>query len=120
MKENIILIAIGTLAGAFSGLLGIGWGVIVIPLLILFLGYSQQLAQGTSLALLLPPISIFAVINYYNAGFVDVKATIIMVFAFIFGSYLSSRFIIDINEVYLKKGFAIFLILYAIKILLDK
>jgi uncharacterized membrane protein YfcA len=120
MKETVILLVLGLFAGAFSGILGIGGGIIVIPFLVMLLGYSQQMAQGTSLALLLPPIGLLAVINYHNAGFVNYKAAGLMVITFLIGSYLTSKYAVNLNEVYLKKGFAIFLILYALKILFDK
>lgn len=120
MNEIIILVIIGILAGAMSGLLGIGGGIIVIPALVMILGYSQQAAQGTSLGLLLPPIGILAVINYYNKGYVNVKAVIIMAAAFLVGSYFSSKIATEIPEAMLKKIFAVFLIFYAGKLLLGK
>ncbi len=120
MKEILILLGIGTLAGGMSGFLGIGGGIIVIPLLVLLLGFSQQSAQGTSLGLLLPPIGLLAVINYYKAGFVDLKAAFIMAIAFIAGSYIASKFATSIPEYYIKKSFAIFLLFYSIKLFIEK
>jgi len=117
MKEIFILLATGLLAGILSGFLGIGGGIIVIPILVGVLGYSQQMAQGTSLALLLPPIGLLAVMNYYNAGHVNIKAAIFMIITFLIGSYFSSKIAINLDTVYLKKGFAVFLIIYAIYIL---
>ncbi len=117
MKEIIVLIFTGFFVGVISGFLGIGGGVIMIPILVGILGYSQQLAQGTSLAILLPPVSILAVMNYYKAGYIDVRATIIMVLTYMIGSYFSSKSAVTLDTVYLKKGFAIFLILYAIYLL---
>lgn len=120
MYKIIILLLIGLLAGGFSGLLGIGGGIIIIPLLVSLLGYSQQMAQGTSLGLLLLPIGIFAVINYYKAGFVDVKAAAIMIITFLIGSYFTSKIVISIPELLLKRIFAVFLFLYAIKLFFGK
>ncbi len=111
---------IGLLAGAMSGILGIGGGIVIIPALVMLLGFSQQTAQGTSLVLLLPPIGIFAVLNYYKSGFVDFRAAGIMIITFIIGSYLSSKFAVSINEAMLRKVFAVFLILYAVKLLMQK
>ena len=120
MQQIAILLLIGLAAGAMSGILGIGGGVLIIPALVMLLGYTQQTAQGTSLVLLLPPIGIFAVINYYKGGFVDFKAAGIMIITFIIGSYLSSKFAVSINEGMMRKVFAVFLIFYAVKLLLQK
>ena len=120
MNEILILLIIGLAAGLVSGVLGIGGGIIVIPMLVGFLGYTQKDAQGTSLGLLLLPIGIFAVINYYKAGHVNLKAVGIMVVTFVIGSYLSSLYAITLPEGILKKVFAVFLILYALKLLTGK
>ena len=69
----ITLLLIGLAAGVLSGLVGVGGGLIIVPALIFFLGYTQHQAQGTSLGLLLLPVGILAVMNYYNKGQIDVK-----------------------------------------------
>ncbi|OGV07267.1 MAG: permease [Ignavibacteria bacterium RIFOXYA2_FULL_37_17] len=120
MNEILILLIIGLAAGLVSGVLGIGGGIIVIPMLVGFLGYTQKDAQGTSLGLLLLPIGIFAVINYYKAGHVNLKAAGIMIITFVIGSYLSSLYAVSLPEGVLKKVFAVFLILYALKLLTGK
>jgi uncharacterized protein len=120
MKEIIVLFSAGLLAGALSGFLGIGGGIIVIPALTLLLGFSQKMAQGTSLAMLLPPIGLLAAINYYKADYVDLKAAGLLIVSFIIGSYITSFFAVDLNETYLKKAFAVFLIIYAGKLLFEK
>lgn len=120
MYEIIILLVIGLAAGLMSGILGIGGGLVIIPMLVGFLGYSQKAAQGTSLGLLLLPIGILAVMNYYQAGLVNLKAIGIMVITFIIGSYFASKWAISLPDVILKKIFALFLLLYAIKLFLGK
>ena len=120
MYEIIVLLIIGLAAGLVSGVLGVGGGIIVIPMLVGFLGYTQKDAQGTSLGLLLLPIGILAVMNYHKAGYVNLKAVGIMVVTFVIGSYLSSLYAITLPEGVLKKVFAVFLILYAIKLLTGK
>jgi uncharacterized membrane protein YfcA len=120
MQETIILLIIGLAAGLVSGVLGIGGGIIIIPMLVGFLGYTQKDAQGTSLGLLLLPIGILAVMNYYKAGHVNLKAVGIMVVTFVIGSYLSSLYAVNLPEGVLKKIFAVFLIIYAIKLLTGK
>jgi len=120
MQEIITLLIIGLAAGLVSGVLGIGGGIIIIPMLVGFLGYTQKDAQGTSLGLLLLPIGILAVMNYYKAGHVNLKAVGIMVVTFVIGSYLSSLYAVNLPEGILKKVFAVFLILYALKLLIGK
>lgn len=120
MQETIILLLIGLAAGLVSGVLGIGGGIIIIPMLVGFLGYTQKDAQGTSLGLLLLPIGILAVMNYHKAGYVNLKAVGIMVVTFVIGSYLSSLYALTLPESVLKKIFAVFLLFYAIKLFMEK
>lgn len=120
MQSVLILIFLGAIAGFSAGFLGIGGGVIVIPGLVYLLNYSQLEAQGTSLAMMLPPIGLFAVYNYYNAGYVNIKAAIILVVAFMIASYFSSKIAVNIPEIVIKKIFAVFLLVYAAKLFLEK
>lgn len=113
----IILVIIGFLAGVLSGLVGIGGGVVIVPALVFFLGFSQQEAQGTSLGLLLLPIGILAVINYYNKGYIDVRVVGIMVLAFIAGGWVGSKLALQLSEELLKKIFAVLLFYTAFKML---
>lgn len=113
-----ILLIIGLVAGMLSGLVGVGGGIIIVPALIYFLGFGQHMAQGTSLGLLLPPVGILAVVNYYKKGYVDLKVVTIMCVAFILGAFLGSKFSLSISEERLKKIFAIVLLLIAGKMLL--
>lgn len=118
--QIFILLLIGLAAGAVSGLLGIGGGILIIPGLVMILGFSQKMAQGTSLALLLPPIGILAVINYYKAGNMDIKAALIMCITFVAGSYFSSKIANELPEVLVKRFFAVFLFLYSLKLFFNK
>ena len=117
----LILLVVGLSAGILSGLVGVGGGIIIVPALVYFLGFSQHEAQGTSLGLLLPPVGILAVMNYYKQGFLDIKVVAVMCVAFIIGAYFGSKISLNISEDRLKKFFAIILILIAGKMLfLDK
>ncbi len=121
MQTVFLLILVGLAAGVLSGMIGIGGGIIIVPALVYILGFSQKAAQGTSLGLLLLPVGILAVINYYKAGFIDVKVVGIMCVAFVLGGWLGSKFAISIPQETIKKIFAIVLILVAGKmLLLDK
>lgn len=112
-----LLLAIGLIAGVLSGLVGIGGGIIIVPALVYLLGYGQHQAQGTSLGLLLLPIGIFATLNYYRKGYVDVKSILMMAGAFLVGGLLGSKLSLSLSETMLKKVFAISLLLIGVKML---
>ena len=116
----VLLLIIGVLAGMLSGLIGIGGGIIVIPALVFFLGFSQQTAQGTTLAMMVPPIGLLAAWAYYKEGFVDVKAAAIICIGFIAGSYFGAKFATGISQDMLRKIFSVILILVAIKMFFTK
>ncbi|MDO9340314.1 MAG: sulfite exporter TauE/SafE family protein [Bacteroidales bacterium] len=116
----LILIVIGIVTGAMAGMLGIGGAIIMIPALVFFMGFSQQMAQGTSLAVMLPPIGILAAYNYYKAGQVNIKFAIILVVAFLIGSYFGSKFALTLPQPLLKKIFGVLLLMVAAKMLLSK
>jgi len=113
----ILLILIGLFAGTMSGLVGIGGGVVIVPCLVLILGYTQHGAQGTSLALLLLPVGILAVLNYYRTGNVDIKAVGIMCLAFVVGGWIGSKIALSLQQDVVKKIFAIILFYTAFKMM---
>ena len=112
------LLAVGLIAGALSSMVGIGGGTIIVPALVFLLAFSQKMAQGTSLAILLPPIGILAVVNYYKAGYVDFKIAAILCVTFLVGSYFGSKFAINLPDSVIKKIFGVFLLVLASKYLL--
>jgi len=116
----LILIVIGIITGFMAGMLGIGGAIIMIPALIYFLGISQQTAQGTSLAVMLPPIGILAAYNYYKAGQVNIKFALILAAFFLVGSFFGSKLALNIPQAMLKKIFGVLLLLVAAKMLLSK
>jgi uncharacterized membrane protein YfcA len=116
----LILIAIGIITGVMAGMLGIGGAIIMIPALVYLVGISQITAQGTSLAVMLPPIGIIAAYNYYKAGQVNIKFAIILAIFFLVGSYFGSKLALNIPQSVLKKIFGVLLLLVAAKMLLSK
>ena len=121
MQTILILIIIGLLAGMLSGLVGIGGGIIIVPFLVYFLGFSQKEAQGTSLFILLLPVGIFAVRNYYIEGHVNIRIGLMVAVTFVVGAYFGSKLVNRWNDEVVKKFFAIVMMLVAIKMLfLDK
>ncbi len=120
MTTLIILLCIGLMAGMLSGLVGVGGGIIIVPALVYFMSMSQHQAQGTSLAVLLLPVGIFAVYNYYKAGYVDVQMTLIIASTFIVGGFIGSKIAISIDQNLIKKIFGMFLLLVALKMIIGK
>ena len=116
----IILIIIGLLAGILSGLVGVGGGILMIPLLIIFLGLSQHQAQGTALFAMLPPIGILAAINYYKEGFVKWEYAIVIAFTFVIGGYLGSKLSLSLPPQMVRRIFGIIMLLGAIKLISSK
>ncbi|MCW3073884.1 MAG: permease [Flaviaesturariibacter sp.] len=117
MQLLLILFVIGLMAGTLSGLIGIGGGIVVVPALVYFLSFSQHQAQGTSLGLLLLPVGILAVLNYYQKGHVDVKVVGIMAVGFLLGGFFGSKLSLAISQEALKKIFAVILFYTAFKML---
>jgi uncharacterized protein len=116
----MILIVIGIITGVMAGMLGIGGAIIMIPALVFFMGFSQQMAQGTSLAVMLPPIGILATYNYYKAGHVDIKFALILAGAFLIGSYFGSKYALTLPQATLRRIFGVLLLLVAAKMLIGK
>jgi uncharacterized protein len=116
----LILLGIGIVTGVMAGMLGIGGAIIMIPALVFFMGFSQQMAQGTSLAVMLPPIGILAAYNYYKAGQVDIRFALILAGAFLIGSYFGSKYALTLPQATLKKIFGVLLLLVAAKMLFSK
>jgi len=117
VETILLLILVGLAAGVLSGMVGVGGGIIVVPALVLLLGFSQHEAQGTSLGLLLLPVGILAVINYYNKGYIDLKVVGIMSIAFIAGAWLGSKLSLSLPQDTVKKIFAIVLFYTAFRMM---
>jgi uncharacterized membrane protein YfcA len=120
LQTILSLLIIGILAGVLSGLVGVGGGVIMVPLMVLFFGMSQHQAQGTSLAVLAVPVTAVAVYNYYQEGHINVKFALIIAVFFVIGSILGSKVAINLDQKMLKKIFGVVLLIIAGKMLLDK
>src|SRR6476619_6629810 len=117
VQTILLIMLVGLLAGVLSGLVGIGGGIIIVPALVFFLGFTQHQAQGTSLGLLLLPVGILAVLNYYKQGYIDIKVVLIMSVAFVLGGWLGSKISIVISDLWIKRIFAILLFYTAFKML---
>lgn len=114
------LVLIGILAGILSGLVGVGGGVIMVPLLVLLLGFNQHQAQGTSLAVLVVPVTAVAVYTYHKEGFIDWRYVGIIAMFFVIGGYFGSKIAVGLDQKMLKKVFGFILLIIAGKMLLGK
>jgi uncharacterized membrane protein YfcA len=113
----IVLLIIGLAAGILGGLIGVGGGIIIVPSLIYFLGFSQKEAQGTSLGILLLPVGILGVLQFYKAGYVDMRTVWLVSFGFLVGSYFGSKIALSFSQESVRKIFAVLMILIALKMI---
>jgi len=116
----ISLIIIGFVAGMLSGVMGVGGGVVMVPLMILLLGFNQYQAQGTSLAVLAVPVTFLAAYNYYGEGHVNWKYAAVIAVFFVVGGYLGSKIAVNIDQKTLKRIFGGILLVIAIKMIVGK
>jgi hypothetical protein len=118
MDTTLSYVLIGVVAGILSGLLGIGGAIIVIPALVFIYGFSQQQAQGTSLALLLLPLGILAILPYYQHGYVDLRVIALVAVGFFFGGYVGARIAKNLPSATLGKVFGVLLVVLGLRFLL--
>ena len=116
----IACLILGLVAGVFSGLIGIGGAIIIIPSLVLLFGLSQHVAQGTTLALMVPPIGLLAALIYYRQGFVDLRIAAFICLGFFVGGLVGAKFAVDIPEQLLRKIFGVVLLATSIKMILAR
>ena len=117
---NILYVILGAVAGVLSGLIGIGGGVIIVPALVFLFGLSQHRAQGTTLALLVPPIGLLAAWTYYRQGDVDFKIAWLVCAGFAVGGLLGARVATGLSNEVLQKVFGVALLFIAIKMIFTK
>jgi uncharacterized membrane protein YfcA len=114
MTLTYILVGVG--AGVMSGLFGIGGGVVIVPALLLFARMHPHLATGTSLSVFLLPVGILGAIQYYRSGNIDVHATLWIALGLLAGAFFGARLALALDGVLLKRLFAVFLMLVAIRV----
>lgn len=115
-----LLVIIGVLAGMLSGFVGVGGGLIIVPALVYMLGMTQHQAQGTSLAVLLLPVGILAVMNYHRSGNLDWKFALIISVAFILGGYFGSKISLALPAETVRKIFGVVMMLGALKLIFGR
>lgn len=117
---NILYIILGIVAGIFGGMFGIGGGTILIPALVYLFGLTQHQAQGTTLAIMVPPIGLLAAIRYYYSGNVKLGVAGFICLGFFIGGLIGADLIQSVSEPILKRLFGIFLAFVAIRMILSK
>jgi uncharacterized membrane protein YfcA len=115
-----LFIAVGLAAGVLSGLVGVGGGIIVVPALVFFFGFTQHQAQGTTLAMMIPPIGILAAWAYYSQGYVDIRAAGLLCAGFLIGGYLGGKAAVTLSTPALTKVFGAVLLVVSLKMLFSK
>ncbi|ERT05803.1 sulfite exporter TauE/SafE family protein [Lyngbya aestuarii BL J] len=120
MVQMIAFLMLGLATGTISGLIGIGGGVLLTPALVYFFGFSQHYAQGTTLALLVPPIGLLAAWTYYQEGYVNIKVALLICIGFFLGGFLGGKLAGLIPELYLKRIFGVAMLIVGFKMILSK
>ena len=101
----LVLVIIGLVSGALSGLIGVGGGIIIVPALVFFLSFTQKEAQGTSLGILLLPVGILGAFQYYKEGQIDLRVVLIVSLGFLVGNYFGSKLSLSLPDAILKNRF---------------
>ncbi len=117
ISQLIVLVLVGILAGLLSGFVGVGGGIVIVPAMIYFLHMTQKDAQGISLAVLLLPVGILGVMNYYKAGHINFSYSLIIAIGFVAGSYFGSKYALKLPEHKVKFLFGILMLLIAVQML---
>jgi uncharacterized protein len=118
--QNFLFIALGAVIGLLSGIVGLGGGILVVPILRYGFGYTQTMAQGTSVAMLLPPIGILAAYQYWRNGQMNITVGLLLAAGFIVGGYFGGGIACKLNVLTLQRIFGVFLLAVALKMLISK
>jgi hypothetical protein len=116
----VLYIILGIVAGIFGGMFGIGGGTILIPALVYLFGLTQHQAQGTTLAIMVPPIGLLAALRYYYSGNVKLGMAGFICLGFFIGGFIGASFVQNLSDPLLKRLFGVFLLFVAIEMILTK
>ncbi len=115
LQTIVVLVLIGLFAGIASGFVGVGGGIVIVPALVYMLGLSQHNAQGTSLLIMLPPVGILAVMNYYKAGELNISYGIVIACTMVLGGWIGSKLALKISPATVKLVFGVIMLYVAIR-----
>ncbi len=117
ITQLLILVLVGLFAGALSGFVGVGGGIIIVPAMIYFMNMNQMQAQGVSLALLMLPVGVLGVMNYYKAGHIQFDYVLIIAIGFVLGNYFGSKYALRVPEHKIKFLFSLLMLYVAVQML---
>jgi len=117
MQQILLYVLWGLIGGVASGFFGIGGGLILIPALGLMFGLSQHQAQGTTLALMVPPIGLLAAMKYYSEGNVNLKIAAFVCIGFFFGGYIGATLVHHVPDILLRRTFGFALLFISLKLI---
>ena len=120
MLEIILYITLGLVVGTISGIVGIGGGVFLTPALVFLFGFSQHNAQGTTIALLVPPIGLLAAWTYYQEGYVNFKVAALICLGFFLGGLIGAKWAVELPDLWLRRIFGATMVLLGIKMMVFK
>ncbi len=115
--RQVLFLMTGLFAGTISGLLGMGGAVIIVPALVFIFGFTQHMAQGTALAVMVPPIGILGAYVYYKAGYTDLRAAAVICVGFLAGGFLGAKVASILPDAVLRKAFGVALLLVSLKLI---
>ncbi|MFC1804316.1 sulfite exporter TauE/SafE family protein [Candidatus Omnitrophota bacterium] len=118
--NHVLYVALGLVAGIASGLFGIGGATILIPAFVFLLGLSQHQAQGTTLAIMIPPIGLLAALRYYYSGHVKLGIAAFVCLGFFIGGLIGAHFVQGIPDPLLKRAFGVLLLVIALRMIIIK
>lgn len=116
MTIIIVALVIGLGAGVLSGIFGIGGGVVIVPALVLALGFEQKTAVGTSLGALILPVAALSVLQYYRAGHVEIRTSLLISAGIFVGSLVGARIALGTADLLLRRLFALLLVIIAVRL----
>lgn len=119
MNQSLYII-LGIVAGIFGGMFGIGGGTILIPALVYLFGLTQHQAQGTTLAIMVPPIGLLAALRYYHSGNVKLGMAGLICLGFFVGGLIGANFVQNLSDPLLKRLFGVYLLFIAAEMILGK
>jgi uncharacterized membrane protein YfcA len=117
---QLLYLAIGVAAGLLAGVFGIGGGILIVPALIYLAKFSPQLATGTSLGVLLMPVGILGAWTYYREGNMRFTASLWIGLGLFVGAYFGARLAQEMSPLVLKRSFAVFLAIVAVRMWIAK
>ena len=117
---QVLYVVLGVVAGIFGGMFGIGGGAILIPALVFIFGLTQHQAQGTTLAILVPPIGLLAALRYYQSGNVKLSIAAFVCIGFFVGGLIGANIVHSFSDVLLKRMFGVFFLLVSLQMIFSK